>query len=361
MLTSPPPPEHAGRRRPRYWLWLVPLACLLGAALMGAAVFPVPYYALEPGSARAVEPLVRVKGSSSYPSKGSVLFTTVSLKQVTALGALRGWIDKDTDVLPRKDILGDRSARQNRQLNVQMMDTSKETATQVALEKLGYKVPVTGTGAIVASVSEDLPAAKELRLGDVVVEADGQKVSLAGDLVRIVQARKPGDTVQLTVERGHGGPITMDVPLGAKPDAPDRAMLGVEVQTRELKYHFPVHVDIDSGAVGGPSAGLAFTLGVLDLMTPGELTGGEAVAVTGTMAPDGTVGPVGGVIQKTAAVKRAGVKVFLVPSDEYKDAKAHAGRGLRVIKVDTLDEALKALASLGGNALALGSPGSGRT
>ena len=108
-------------------------------------------------------------------------------------------------------------------------------------------------------------------------------------------------------------------------------------------------MNIDLRQVGGPSGGLAFTLAVLDVLTPGELTGGVPIGVTGTIDLDGNVGPVGGVAQKTATVRRAGAKLFLVPSDEYTEARAHAGKGLRVARADTLDQALAVLATLPGS------------
>jgi PDZ domain-containing protein len=148
----------------------------------------------------------------------------------------------------------------------------------------------------------------------------------------------------------------VDVKLSARDDG--TPLLGITQQTWKQEFHFPFGVDIDSGQIGGPSAGLAFTLAVLDVLTPGELTGGQRIAATGTIDPDGKIGPVGGVAQKTVAVKRSGATLFLVPSEEYGQAKARAGNGLRVEKVDTLDDALKVLSSLhGSNALALGSPG----
>ena len=126
-------------------------------------------------------------------------------------------------------------------------------------------------------------------------------------------------------------------------------MIGIATEDRIVDFDFPVDVTIDSGKVGGPSAGLAFTLAVLDVLTPGELTGGHRVAVTGTMALDGTVGPVGGAAQKAITVRDAGYEVFLVPSDELDEVEATVGDDLQVIAVDTLAEALEALGSLGGN------------
>ena len=134
-------------------------------------------------------------------------------------------------------------------------------------------------------------------------------------------------------------------------------LLGVNLATLHAGFDLPFKVDIESGDVGGPSAGLAFTLALLDVLTPGELTGGVPVAATGTMDSDGVVGPIGGMAQKIVTVKRAGAKVFLVPAEEYAEAKAHAGK-LTIVKVHTIDDALAALSRIkGSNALALGRPG----
>jgi PDZ domain-containing protein len=128
----------------------------------------------------------------------------------------------------------------------------------------------------------------------------------------------------------------------------------VHLQTKQLRFDFPFTVNVDSAGIGGPSAGLAFTLGILDALRPGELTGGHRVAVTGTISLDGTVGPVGGVVQKTAAVRAAGIGLFLVPPQEYDMARAHAGSKLKVVRVSTLEDALRALGQQGGDLSALG-------
>jgi len=122
----------------------------------------------------------------------------------------------------------------------------------------------------------------------------------------------------------------------------------VNLGTKQHSFDLPFDVKIDTRGIGGPSAGLAFTLAIIDELTPGELTGGKNVAVTGTIDIDGTVGEVGGVVQKTAAVRNAGARLFLVPPGEFADASKHAGKNLKVVKVTTLADALKALADNGG-------------
>jgi Lon-like protease len=355
----PEPVEPPRRRHRRLWAALGVLTVLLTAAVVGAAFITVPYYTIAPGNARATEPLIDVDVDRTYPSDGAVLFTTVSVGHATLLEALQGWLDRDVDVLPEEDILGDQSPDQNRELNLQLMDNSKEVATVVALRELGYDVPSHGTGALVVQIDESLPAAAVVEPGDTIVGIDGRDVALSEDLVAGIQAHQPGDEVTLTIDpAGEGDERTETVVLAERAaEEGGGPVLGVFAQTRDLRYDLPFSIDIDSGSVGGPSAGLAFTLGVLDVLTPGELTGGEVVAATGTIDGEGNVGPVGGVAQKTVTVRESGADVFLVPADEYDQAVARAGDDLTVVRVATLDDALEALADLGGNALALGQPG----
>jgi PDZ domain-containing protein len=334
------------------------VGAVLVAALLGAAFIQIPYYAFAPGSARPTEELIVVDGSKTYPARGSISFTTVSIRKVTLLGALQGWLDDDIEIIPEDKFLNGRGANENRQFNLTLMDNSKNIATTVALQRLGYEVPVHAKGAAVVDVKAGLPAADSLSVGDVITSIDGTDVEFTSELIAAIATHAPGDTVTLEVEAADTGATrTEEVELAAREDDPSQPLLGVVIQDFQVSYDFPFPVTIDSGSVGGPSAGLAFTLGVLDVLTPGDLTGGHDVAVTGTMNADGSVGPVGGVAQKTAAVRRAGIDLFLVPSDEYDEAVAHAGSNLEVVKVDTLDDALKALAPLGGNALALPTPG----
>jgi PDZ domain-containing protein len=353
---------------------------VLGAVVASLFV-QMPYYTLSPGKVWPTEELISVEGAETFDqTDGEVSFTTVSLKHASALEALVGWADPSVEVVDEDLILGGQSEDENREVNQQMMMSSQQVASAVALEELGYDV-VTGTGATIDEVSEGLPADGLVEEGETIVAIDGQDVQLWEDVVRLVSVHAPGESVALTVEGADGGTREVTAPLVSRCEALQRdieraqeekkeppesqectdelaasPVFGVIGTTRGLDLAFPIDVTIDAGDVGGPSAGLAFTLGVLDVLTPGELTGGSKVATTGTMALDGTVGPVGGVRQKTAAARGAGVELFLVPTAEYEEAAAHAG-DMKVVAVDTLDEALAELDELGGNALALGRPG----
>ncbi len=321
---------------------------LVVAFLVGAALIPLPYYLFKPGSVRDTEPLISVSGTEVYPSDGSIGYTTVSLRQATLLRLVQGWLDDDIDVFPRDDVLGGRDVDENHELNLQMMTDSKEVATFVALDRLGYDVTMS-VGQAVNDVVPDSPADGVIEPGDVITAIDGETFDDPDDLTRLLGDEVPGDLVTVSLQTAPGEEEDVEIALEASPDDPNRAIMGVQLTPIAMDFEFPFDVTIDTGDVGGPSAGLAFTLALIDDLTPGDLTGGADVAVTGTIQPDGTVGPIGGAGQKAAAVREDGLDLFLVPSDDYEDAVAHAGDDLEVVAVDTIDEALDALGDHGGN------------
>jgi PDZ domain-containing protein len=338
-------------------VWGGPAFAVLVVLSLAAIPWRLPYYSIAPGGARLVNDLVKVDGTTVYPPAGRVAFTTVSLDRVNVYEALAGWLDSDVDVFPEEAILGDTPREELTRVNLQAMADSKQVATYVALSKLGYDVKIRGEGALVLGVIPGLPAEGVLQAGEAIVAVDGQPVRLDRELVDALGAHQPGDRVTLDV-LGTDGASRRQVAVELGTGEGGRPMLGIQPGTRNLRFDYPFTVTIDSGDVGGPSAGLAFTLALIDLLTPGELTGGKAVACTGTILANGDVGPVGGVAQKTAAVRSKGVAVFLVPAAEYEEALRHAGDSLRVEPVEDLDDALKVLGTLqGSNALALGTPG----
>ncbi len=366
LPSDEPTGAAAPTRRRRRWLWWAVPVALAGVLLIGSLFITLPYFAIAPGSASRVDQLIQVPKDLSYPPQGKLLFTTVSLQRVRPLEALQGWLDPDIDVVPQERILGPTPPKNFRQQNVQEMDDSILIAEVVALRKLGYNVNERGSGALVSTVAPKSPADGRLKPGDVVTAINSKPVQLASDLVTALSALHFGDKVRLKVTTGDQPARVETIKLGGtnedktecSADKPDtgRGCLGVGLGTKGHQFDQPVKIAIDSRGIGGPSAGLAFTLGIMDQLRPGELTGGHKIAVTGTIDFDGRVGDVGGVVQKTAAVRASGADVFLVPPGEYVDAKAHAGPRLQVIRVATIDEALQALGRLGGDLAALAPP-----
>src|SRR5688500_6646014 len=339
------------------------VASVLVATLLVAGLFvSLPYYALAPGSARRVDNLIVANDTATYPPKGRVLLTTITLYKVNPLEAITGWLRDDVDVVKERTILPpETNDEEYRKFNVEEMDDSKQTAIVVALRRLGYQVTERGDGALVERVLQEFPANGRLLPGDVIHPVHGKPVNLVSDAAAIIATRKAGDIVRVQVSHADGTNVRdIAVPVAADPEQGNKPVIGVFLRTQNRRFDKPFEIDIRSGSIGGPSAGLAFTLGVIDELTPGELTGGRKVAVTGTIEIDGRVGDVGGVAQKTTAVKKAGADVFLVPAGEYEVAKRRAGNGLTVIKVSTLQEALDALGSLGGDLSALGPVATGQ-
>lgn len=338
-------PPRPGRR----WAAVLgAVSTLLVVAGIGVAFIRLPYDTIAPGLVREVNDLVAVEGHPVYPPKGEVLFATVSARTgINPYEALVGWLAPSVDVVPQEVVRGDLREDEFQRLNVEAMADSKTLAEILALRYVGFTD--LGVGAELVEVDPTLPAGAVLKARDVVVAIDGKPVKTSDDAVAAIVARKAGDDVTIRFIRD-GGKAREATATLARGDH-GRPLLGVRLTT---KIELPFKIVIDSGEVVGPSAGLAYALELLDLLTPGELTGGARVAATGDLGRDGAVRPVGGSALKAIAVERAAADLFLVPKENEAEARSRVGEGVRVIGVATFDEALQALGSLAGsNALEL--------
>ena len=354
LVTAAPAVEEDVPRWSRRRRWLTSIGFLLTILIITLGlVVRLPYYVMSPGSSRPTEELISVTGAQTYETDGAIDFLTVSLRQATPVEALAAWVNPDLDLTPEEDILGKQTPDQNRDLNLRLMSDSKDAAQYQALTRLGYTVESNGTGAVIAAVVEGGPSANVLVPGDVIVGVNGTPIAYSQELIDVISVTAPGTAITLSVEpfdpqrEGARPAREVEVVIGARESDPSKGFLGVSTFTRDLSFTFPVQIAIDSGRVGGPSAGLAFTLGILDVMTPGSLTGGLKVSSTGTIALDGTVGPIGGMHQKVMASRRAGVDLMLVPASEVDEARKYAGN-LRIEPVASLDDALAVLTTVGG-------------
>jgi len=293
-----------------------------------------------------------------FPPTGQILFTTVAIDdQISVLE----WLDAERDphqtLLPHDAVFSTRSTSENRQRNLQMMQVSKETAVLVAFQHLGVDV-IDESGINFAEVLADGPSAGILRVGEVIIDIGGVPITDFDSLQTALDQHSPGDRVEFILEDNDTlDQRTVSVTLGEHPDDPTRPFIGIgNVGIRAVQTALPFDVSIDSGEIGGPSAGLAFTLSILDLLTPGELTGGHRVAVTGTIALDESVGDVGGAEQKAVGARNSGAEMFIVPMGEVADAEKGAG-DMPVVGVSTLSEVLEVLHGLGGQTTELVLPG----
>lgn len=357
--TGPPTgaPAAPARRGPRIATVVgIVLVSLVGLVAIAGAVIRVPYVIFSPGSATPVQPIIDIEGARTYPSRGDLLFLTVSVssERPNLWRFVQASFSDDEEVVGEREYLGRSTPAQDRRLNQQLMTESQQDAKAEALRYLGYDVPVTGSGAIVVEVADGGPSEGRLRGGDVITAIDGRPIQLADEIGAAVRAQPAGTTFTFTVQRPPAeAPFAVGVTSRTATSGPltGRAYIGIAPTTKDLSYDYPVDITIDPGPVSGPSAGLAFTLTIIDEMTPGSLTGRGDVAVTGTIDTDGNVGDVGGVRQKTVAALAAGARLMLVPRGEVREARARAGDRMEVVGVRTLDEAVRALEAHGGRAV----------
>jgi Lon-like protease len=348
----PPAPDDpeamaTARRRRRRRIGLGVTALGIGGLALAGFVVRLPYVLISPGEATPLNgSVVMIEGAPTYEHQGDFLFLTVrvSTSRPNVYRVIDGWLDDDITVRPEEDVLGGLSFEESEVINTVAMQQSQDYAKKVALEELGYDVTVKRSGALVLAVADGSPASGELRVGDIITGVDGQTIRSANQIAPLVQAEQPGDDVVFTVRRGEQ---TSDVTVeaGRNPETGD-TYVGVSTQTLE-RYEYPIDVQIDTRDVGGPSAGLAFTLAIVDDLTPGDLTGGENVAVTGAIRPNGKVTDVGGVEQKAAVARQQGAVLMLAPRSEVDLAERTAG-DMPVVGVRDIDDALRALEEIGG-------------
>jgi Lon-like protease len=323
---------------------------LVVAAGVAGTTIKLGYYALALGSAVSVSKLITVPPDKSHSVPGQVYLTTVSLSQVRAIDYVPDQLRSDVSVVPAAQVLGTTPPGQLQVQNTLEMTESKQSAQVAALRRLNYPVPERDAGAVIVEVQQGAPAAGKLAIGQTITAINGHPTPTADQAVAITHALHPGDVAHLTVDPGTGAPASdVAITLGGRQSQGQQvAFMGVALATH-AQYDFPFPITINSEGIGGPSAGLAYTLGIIQALTPDDLTGGKKVSATGTIDAAGHVGDVGGVAQKTVAVRDSGATLFLVPPAEYKVAMQHAGSHLTVVPVASLDQALAALSSHGGN------------
>ncbi len=317
------------------------LGALITALLaLGVMAVPMPYVVLKPGptvntlgSDNGKEVIQVTKGETST-STGQLRLTTVGVQNdVELVWAIRGWFSDEQAVVPREVVYPpNQTEKEVEQQNQQEFQFSQSSAETVALRELGYPIQT-----FVAKVTPGGPAAGKLEADDLITTVDGVAVTSPEKLTELIKAKPAGTALTVGYTRG-GKPATVRVTTAADDTGTPR--VGVEISK---KQPHPFDVTIDLGEIGGPSAGLMFTLGIIDKLKPEDLTGGKIVAGTGTIDDEGNVGPIGGIPQKLVGAEDAGAQLFLVPIDNCAEALRNAVPGLPMAEVATVDDALTAL------------------
>jgi PDZ domain-containing protein len=312
----------------------VVLYVAIGAIAGLAVTVYLPWYAVGPGPARAVQPLIRFEDRTRYESQGNFVMTSVRYIRLTGFDMLLAWLDPDRAVVARSVLYPDgEDVQVERERAISQMDTSKLDASAVVLKALAGYPKDHGDGVLVESVVTGCAADGELFPGDRILSIDGAPTDSYRDASRAIEAAPSGSTLtfDLSVD---GDPETVDLVREPCGDSAE-PLVGVR-----MINSFPFDVQISSGEIGGPSAGLMWALGLYDLLTPGDLTGGRTIAGTGGIGLDGTVIPIAGIEEKLTAAADAGASVFLVPEANMEAARALGGHGLELVPVATFDDAI---------------------
>ena len=341
-------PYH--RPFPKWPFVLAAFLLAIGIAIAIAWPIKVPYYTLSPGPLFDTSDFVYVVGDEAENEiDGELFFLTVSLSEANLFEYVAGQLNPKVEIAPRQNVRPAGVSQEDlRREALARMEQSKTDATFVALTELGYEPTYTGTGALVIETVPGSAADGVLVSEDVIVAIDGTDVAFRSDVTDRLAEMEIGDRITLTVERvGDGSDdvevVEVDIVLGVHTDDPNRAMVGVLLDNNAPIIEFPVDIETDTQNIGGPSAGLMFTLEIMNQLTEEDLTGGRRIAGTGTIAHDGTVGGIGGVEQKVYGAIDAGASVVLVPASNFDAASKAAGGKIVVVSVETIDDALEYL------------------
>lgn len=370
----PPPSPPSVMRSLRVALPLLTVSWLVLIVVLVSSAVRIQRWEIAPGEALGVSsrlgfaPLA--EGDSvppRYPAENSIRLVTIYGGQLSLLDSVLGWIDPNVQVNTFREQFGDRDPSTNRRLGFQAMTSAKQIAEYVAMKKIGLEAELTQGPVIIEQVlcdgaPEKNAACTVLDVGETVTHLNGTPTPTLKALSALMADRKPGETVELTVIPYNKSASKPDASTAEKrtvtlmpaSNDDDRAIIGfVPSDTRTVTV--PFDVTISTPDIGGPSAGLAFTLALLDELTKGNLMGNGGVVATGTINEDGVVGAIGGLRQKAVAAKDSGARLFLVPADqpasEIESARRAVGQGLTIVSVATLDEALEALRANGGDPL----------
>ncbi len=318
------------------------------------SMLPLPYALMSPGPVRDVlsgtgkDQLIQIKGHQTYPTEGTLDLLTVRVNggpgaASTIWGVLDAWIDPDTDVRPVTEVYPPEQTREEAdEINAADMADSQATATAAALKELDIPVQESVS---VKSVSSPSHALGKLETGDKLISVDGVTTTGQHQLREQLDGMPAGQEVTVVVERDGTQVTQRFATMAVTEDGKQRTVLGFVPRQR---FEFPFEVQIKIDNIGGPSAGMMFSLGIIDKLTPGALTGGKRIAGTGTVTSEGEVGAIGGIPQKLVGAKRAGAEWFLAPAGNCNDLAGRIPSGLRVVRVATLAEAKSAVETIAG-------------
>lgn len=319
------------------------VAGLVLVAIFGALlILPSNEYIFLPDKAHPVAPLVNVPGGHD-PTVGGIYYVDILLRKAKLYERLFGGFHEGADLYPASAINPPGGgAAERRQIDIEDMQNSQKVAAAVALRAAGKAVTTTPIGAKIDNVFAHTPAVGKLEIDDVITAIDGEPIRSRADVFSAMAKHRPGDLVTFAIRRAAASRVVTI--RTARDPATNRAIVGIALEDA-VDIHLPIAVTINSGDIGGPSAGLAFALDILQELGH-NIVRGHKIAATGEILPDGSVGAIGGIKQKTIGAREAHVDAFLVPAGDNAQQARRYAHGLKIIAVENFPQALRALATL---------------
>ncbi|TCN25728.1 SepM family pheromone-processing serine protease [Mesobacillus foraminis] len=328
------------------------LTILLSILLLASVFIYLPFYVSKPGMAKELEPIIDVEGG--YDEEGSFMLTTIRMGRANIYSYILAHLSKYQEIYPLEAIRAENETDEeytSRQLH--MMDNSKANAIEVAYKKAGLPVDYEYKGVYVLQVVPGMPADGNLVPGDHILKIDDRSFTSSAEFIEYIGSKKSGEKVTLTVTHKNK---EKNVTLALKQfeSGSEKAGIGI-VPVDDKEIEVDPEVSVDTAEIGGPSAGLMFSLEIYNQLTEEDLTAGREIAGTGTISPDGTVGRIGGIEQKIIAADKAGAEIFLAPSENGADDSNYEaavrtakdiGTNMEIVPVNNFDEAVDYLEKL---------------
>ena len=315
------------------WSLIIVIASILPFGLM-----KTDYYFMAPGPPYQWD--IAIEGAESYDYEGNLYQLTVRRDEANYFTYVWAKVDNSVDLYSREVILPKGVTPQElSEISIQNMKTSENVAIAVALNFLDYEIETQGDGVLVVGVMDDSPVAGKLLKEDLIISINNEVIKSTTEFISLLRTYEIGDMVSLGLIR-NDKEMNIETKLIEHIDYENEPMVGFLASTPNQRFVFPISVDIDTGNVGGPSAGLMMALNVYNSLTEYDITKGIKVAGTGTIEIDGSVGPVGGVKQKVIAAKNAGSTLILVPTANFDDVQSYIDEDTSIVSVDTFNEAL---------------------
>jgi len=311
-------------------------------ALMPIGLIKTEYYFMSPGPPYQWE--IDYGNNDNYTFEGNLFQLTVRRDEANVFVYLWSLINESYDLYPREVILPDGvTPEELSEISIQNMRTSENVAIAVALKNIGYEIESKGDGVAVVGLLDDSPVKDKLKKGDLINSINNTDIYSATEFISTLRTYSIGETVSIGLLREIEGikeQIYIKTTLIEHVEYEGEPMVGFLATTVNERFDFPFEIDIKTGNVGGPSAGLMMALNVYNNLIPEDITNSKIIAGTGTIEIDGSVGPVGGIKQKIIAAKRAGAELILVPVSNFEEAQPFETDKTAIVAVDSFDEAL---------------------